>query len=137
MHFPAEKMHPSTPNMTGRRFHRTIEMIPRPPLVVENVLCFQPYSTKYKTRERKGYERGTALLQSFPLSGAPVVQSYWAWNPAEKSGFRGAHGRKPQVIAGGLQGSRIKNASQANTKSKLLKMLRGKELFFLLSRNIL
>ena len=35
---------------------------------------------KYKTRERKGYERGTArnFLHSFPLSGAPVVQSYWA-----------------------------------------------------------
>ena len=32
--------------------------------------------------------------------------------PAEKCGFRGAHGRKPQEIAGGLQGSSIKNASQ-------------------------
>ena len=32
--------------------------------------------------------------------------------PAEKWGFRGAHGRKPQEIAGGFQGSRIKNASQ-------------------------
>ena len=32
--------------------------------------------------------------------------------PAEKCGFGGAHGRKPQEIAGGLQDSRIKNASQ-------------------------
>ena len=34
-------------------------------------------------RERKGYERGAArhFLQSFPLSGSPVVQSYWAWSP--------------------------------------------------------
>ena len=39
--------------------------------------------------------------------------------PAEKCTFLqesavsgGAHGRKPQEIAGGLQGSRIKNASQ-------------------------
>ena len=35
----------------------------------------------YKTRERKGYERGTAqnFLHSFPLPSTPVVQSYWAW----------------------------------------------------------
>ena len=32
--------------------------------------------------------------------------------PAEKCGFRGAHGREPQEIARGFQGSRIKNASQ-------------------------
>ena len=32
--------------------------------------------------------------------------------PAEKCVFWGAHGRKPQEIAGGLPGSRIKNASQ-------------------------
>ena len=32
--------------------------------------------------------------------------------PAENAVFGGAHGRKPQEIAGGLQGSRIKNASQ-------------------------
>ena len=32
--------------------------------------------------ERKGYKRGTArnLLHSFPLSGTPVVQSYWTWS---------------------------------------------------------
>ena len=35
----------------------------------------------HKTGERKGYKRGTArnFLHSFPLSGTPVVQSYWAW----------------------------------------------------------
>ena len=32
--------------------------------------------------------------------------------PAEKCGFRGAHGKKPQAIAGGFQDSRIKNARQ-------------------------
>ena len=32
--------------------------------------------------------------------------------PAEKCSFGGAHCRKPQEIAGGFQGSRIKNASQ-------------------------
>ena len=31
---------------------------------------------------------------------------------AEKYGFRRAHGRKPQESVGGVQGSRIKNASQ-------------------------
>ena len=31
---------------------------------------------------------------------------------AEQCGFRGAHRRKPQEIAGGFQGSRIKNVSQ-------------------------
>ena len=40
----------------------------------------------YKTRERKGYNRGTArnFLHSFPLSGTPVVQSYWAWMISRK-----------------------------------------------------
>ena len=39
----------------------------------------------YETRERKGYKRGTAqnFLHSFPLSGTPVVQSYWAWTFAQ------------------------------------------------------
>ena len=32
--------------------------------------------------------------------------------PEEKCSSRGAHGRKPQEIAGGFEGSRIKNASQ-------------------------
>ena len=38
--------------------------------------------TKYKTRGRKRYKQGTTrnFLHSFPLSGTPVVQSYWAWN---------------------------------------------------------
>ena len=73
-----------------------------------------------QTRERKGYERGTArnFLQSFPLSGTPVVQSYWAWKRwtfwtfyltfgATCSGFRGSvRGpadckNKPQKVSGG------------------------------------
>ena len=37
--------------------------------------------------------------------------------PAEKCGFRAAHGRKPKEIAGGLQSSRIKNASQLSQDS--------------------
>ena len=38
--------------------------------------------------------------------------------PVEKFAclFRGAHGRKPQEIAGGFQGLRIKNASQLSEK---------------------
>ena len=32
----------STPNMTGRRLHRTMETIPRPPLVVYKPFCFHP-----------------------------------------------------------------------------------------------
>ena len=58
-------------------------------------------------------EKCTFLLQKFALSCRNVHF------PAEKrtflqknAVFRGAHGRKPQEIAGGLQGSRIKNASQ-------------------------
>ena len=39
-----------------------------------------PLLNNVQTRERKGYRRGTArnFLHSFPLSGTPVVQSYWA-----------------------------------------------------------
>ena len=38
---------------------------------------FPPLLNNVETRERKGYERGTArnFLHSFPLSGTPVVQS--------------------------------------------------------------
>ena len=36
--------------------------------------------------------------------------------PAAKCCFGGAHGRKPLEIAGGFQGSRIKNASQLSHK---------------------
>ena len=40
-----------------------------------------------QNKGRKGYERGTArnFLHSFPLSGTPVVQSYWAWKLIGKS----------------------------------------------------
>ena len=37
--------------------------------------------------------------------------------PAEKCGFRGAHGRIPQEIVGGLRGSRIKNANFHKTNA--------------------
>ena len=71
------------PNMTGRRFHRTIDMIPAPSPGSLKALLFSPlWSAKYKTRGCKGCERGTTrnFLQSFPLSGAPVVQSYRSLN---------------------------------------------------------
>ena len=44
-------------------------------------LLFPPLLNNVENKGRKGYERGTArnFLQSFPLSGASVVQSYWAW----------------------------------------------------------
>ena len=71
----------STPNMTGRRFHHTMEMIPAPPGSLK-ALLLPPLLNNVQTRERKGYRRGTArnFLHSFPLSGTPVVQSYWAWS---------------------------------------------------------
>ena len=67
----------STPNMTGRRFHRTMEMIPPAPGSLK-ALLFPPILDNVQTRDRKGYKRGTArnFLQSFPLFGTPVVQSY-------------------------------------------------------------
>ena len=47
----------STPNMTGRRFHRTMEMIPRSPLVILKPLCFHPY---IKRSTKQGGARGTS-----------------------------------------------------------------------------
>ena len=43
-------------------------------------LLLPPLLNNVQTRERKGYRRGAArnFLHSFPLSSAPVVQSYWA-----------------------------------------------------------
>ena len=40
-----------------------------------------PLLNNVQTRECKGCKQGTArnFLHSFPLSSAPVVQSYWAW----------------------------------------------------------
>ena len=55
----------STPNMTGRRFHRTMEMIPARPWWSKSP-SFPPLlnkKTKYKTRERKGHERGTSSIR--------------------------------------------------------------------------
>ena len=72
----------STPNMIGRRFHRTMEMIPARPVPGSlKAPLLPPLFNNVQTRERKGYRRGTArnFLHSFPLSGAPVVQSYWEW----------------------------------------------------------
>ena len=45
-------------------------------------LLLPPLLNNVQTRERKGYRRGTArnFLYSLPLSGTPVVRSYWAWN---------------------------------------------------------
>ena len=37
--------------------------------------------------------------------------------PAEKCGFRGARCRKPQEIARGFQGSRVKNGSQLSQET--------------------
>ena len=51
---------------------------PPPALGSLKVLLFPPLLNNVQTRERKGYKRGTArnFLHSFPLSGAPVVQSF-------------------------------------------------------------
>ena len=85
----------STPNMTGRRFHRTMEMIPSAPGSLK-ALLFPPLLNNVENKGTQGvrarygaelrYERGTArnFLHSFPLSGALVVQSYWAWKKAHK-----------------------------------------------------
>ena len=48
-----------TPNMTGRRFHRTMEMIPARPGSLKTLLL-PPLLNNVQTRERKGYRRGTA-----------------------------------------------------------------------------
>ena len=57
--------------------------IARGPFTVKKrkALLFPPLLNNVRTRERKGYERGTArnFRHSFPSSGTPVVQSYWAW----------------------------------------------------------
>ena len=51
-------------------------------------LLFPSLVKKHKTRGHKGRERGTTrnFLHSFPLSGTPVVQSFWAWgNDADRT----------------------------------------------------
>ena len=65
----------STPNMTGRRCHRTTEAIPRHPWKSKS-LCF--LTKKQKHRDEEGCARGTTryFLHSFPSHGPPVVQSY-------------------------------------------------------------
>ena len=62
---------------------------------------FPPLLNNVQTRERKGYERGTArnFLHSFPSSGAPVVQSYWAWILSQE--LDGSAKRKPAFLGGG------------------------------------
>ena len=67
-----------TPNMTGRRFHCTMEVIPALPWksISPSVsrLCIP-------SSRCEGFKRGTTrnFLHLFPLSGTPVVQSCWAW----------------------------------------------------------
>ena len=53
----------STPNMTGRRFHRTMEWSPPAPGSLKAPLL-PPLLNNVQTRERKGYKRGTA--RNFP-----------------------------------------------------------------------
>ena len=57
-------------------------------------LLFPPLLNNVQTRERKGYRWGTArnFVHSFPLSSAPVVQSYWAWRASRSSSRRWANG---------------------------------------------
>ena len=60
-------------------FSRNYAYKPRHRICLFPPLC--PCETKHKTRGRKGCKRGTTrnFLHSFPLSGSPVVQSFWAW----------------------------------------------------------
>ena len=63
-------------------------------MVVSKPFCFHLYHTKYKTRERKGCERGATrnFLHSFSLSGTPVIQSCWVRSvaiPLSHDVFRG------------------------------------------------
>ena len=71
----------------------------------------------YKTRERKGYERGTArnFLQSFPLSGTPVVQSYRS--PSLRRFFTVCKGHKRwKKNQKGRKGAGVKGAGVANCR---------------------
>ena len=44
-------------------------------------LLFPPLFNEMQNKGRKGYKQGTVrnFPHSFPFSGTPVVQSYWAW----------------------------------------------------------
>ena len=57
-------------------------MTPARPCGSLKALLCPPLVNKVQNRGSQGYERGTArnFLHSFPLSGTPVVQSYWAQN---------------------------------------------------------
>ena len=67
----------STPNMTGRGFHRTTEVIPRRPWKSKSPFASRPIKIS-KTTRTQGRARGTTrhFLQAFPSYGPPVVQSY-------------------------------------------------------------
>ena len=86
-------------------------------------LMFPPLLNNVQTRERKGYKRGTTwnFLQSFPLSGTPVVQSYRSPIPVckiwRKPGFvQGQTGGLPQgqtrLVPGASPGSSQKQPDQ-------------------------
>ena len=68
----------SAPNMTGGRFHRTTEAIPRRPWKSKSPFASGPMKISIKRGTRGG--RGTTryFLHSFPSCGPPVIQSYWS-----------------------------------------------------------
>ena len=75
--FQSNSVRFSTPNMTGRRFHNTTEVIPRRAWKSKSPLL-PDLVEPAKTQGRKGCARGTTryILHSLPLYSPPVVQSY-------------------------------------------------------------
>ena len=61
----------STPNMTGWRFHRTTEAMPRDPWKAQSPFASRPIKTSLKKDTR-----GASTTPSLTLCFAPVVQSY-------------------------------------------------------------
>ena len=72
---PRLSCHVSSPNMTGRRFHRATEVIPRRPWKSKSPFASKPIKTsKNNTRTQGWGARGTTryFLHSFPSCSPPV-----------------------------------------------------------------
>ena len=77
----------STPNMTGRRFHRPTEAIPRRPWKSTSPFASRPMKINTKKGGREGCARGMTryFLHSFASYSLPVVQSQWSPRNASTS----------------------------------------------------
>ena len=118
----------STPNMTGQKFHRATDMIPRRPWKPKSPFASTPTKINRSTGTQRVRARCDAVLPPFiPSYGPPVVQSYWSpkhLHAPEILRFRGGSiwgaGAKGQFYFYGCGDSDLGNLRRAITTTSAL-----------------